>query len=66
MMIARIKNAERETVDALSFFTCILNTLAENVSGMKKNANSVTFVTLSASAIPRLLSTIDMFAINDV
>ena len=40
--------------------------LAENVSSMKKKANSVSFVTLSASAIPCLLSTIDMLAINEV
>lgn len=64
--MARIKNAAMEIRDAFSSLTCMLKMLAENVSGMKKKASSVSLVTLSASAIPRLLSTIDMFAMIDL
>ena len=38
---------------------------AEEVNGMKKNASSVNFVTLSASEVPRLLSTSDMSVTKD-
>ncbi len=61
-----MKNAESDIVAELISLTCVLNILAENVSGMKKNASSVNLVTLSASAIPLLLSIMDMFAIKDL
>lgn len=66
IMIARTKNAAIDIRDASSSLTCMLKMLAEKVSGMKKKASSVSFVTLSASAMPRLLSTMDMFATRDL
>jgi len=59
-------NVEIGVTLALSSFTCMLNTVAENVSGMKKKAISVNSVMFSASAIPRLLSTSDIVVSNDL
>ena len=44
----------------------MLTVLAEDVSGMRINASSVILTTLSASAIPHLLSKIFMFAISSL
>ncbi|KAL9020721.1 MAG: hypothetical protein Q9185_002037 [Variospora sp. 1 TL-2023] len=59
------KNTPTDVVLASSSLTYMLNKLAAKVRGMKKKANSVNLVTLSASAMPRLLSTSDMAVISD-
>ena len=66
ILIARTKNAAIDIRDASGSLTCMLKMLAEKVSGMKKKASWVSFVTLSASAVPCLLSTMDMFAIREL